>query len=127
MFQDLPLAFSEDGYNGKKHVYLINTRRIRSKVRLVTPYHRPIALKGYKWTEFAVENIGPGVRLMHFIQEGDDTFYVTGYGSGGIEFGGYNGIEGRYSRFQSRVWAAANRGQVLYFSSVIILLTLLVS
>ena len=114
MFQDMPLAFSEDGYNRKKYVYLINNRRILKKVRLVTPHHRPIALKGYKWSEFANENIGVGVRLMHFIQEGDDTYYVTGYDKDGIEFGGYPGIEGRFSRFQSREWAAANRAKVLY-------------
>lgn len=118
MFQDLPLPFSEDAYNGNKHVYLINNNRVRTKVGLVTPYHRPMALKGYKWSSWAVMNIGERVRLMHFIQEGDDTFYVTGYDRDGIEFGGYDGIHGRYSRFQSRVWAAVNRPQVLYFSYV---------
>ncbi|PWA94353.1 hypothetical protein CTI12_AA060710 [Artemisia annua] len=111
MFQDLPLPFSEDGYNGNKYVYLVNNTLVRTKVGLVTPYHRPMALKGYKWTSWAVTNIGARVRLLHFIQEGDDTFYVTGYDRDGIEFGGYDGIHGRYSRFQSRVRAASNRPQ----------------
>ena len=112
MFQELPFAFWEHGYNGNKYVYLINNKRIRSKVKIVSPYDRPIALKGYKWTEFALENIRGRVRMLHFIQEGDDTYYVTGYDKYGYELGGYIGIKGRYSRFKNCVWGAAHRVQV---------------
>ena len=82
-------------------------------MKYVKPAHGPFTLKGPEWTAFANLNIGNTVSLMHFIQEGDDTWYVTGYESKGKEFGGYEGIEGRYSRFQSRVWAAANKPQVI--------------
>lgn len=126
MFQDLPVAFSVSGFNGNKHLYLINTQGVRTKVRFVTPYHRPMALKGYKWTEFAKANIGSRVRLLHFIQEGDDTYYVTGYDKDGIELGGYISPDGRYSRYQCGVWGVANRAQVLYLSKVKHVLALLI-
>lgn len=112
MFQVLPNVFWE-GYTGKKYVYLINSGRVRTKVKFVKPAHGPFTLKGPKWTAFARLNIGDRVRLLHFIQEGDDTWYVTGYESNGNESGGYEGIERRYSRFQSRVWPAANKPQVV--------------
>ena len=41
--------------------------------------------------------------MLHFIEEGDDSFYVTAYNDDGIQIGGYgDGNEG-YSRFQSHV------------------------
>ena len=112
MFQVLPNVFWE-AYTGKKYVYLINSGRVRTKVNFVKPAHGPFSLKGPQWTTFANLNIGNTVGLLHFIQEGDDTWYVTGYESKGNEFGGYEGIEGRYSRFLTRVWAAANKPLVL--------------
>ena len=107
MFQVLPPSFCDTGFNRNKHLYLINTRRVRTKVKFVTPAHVPIILKGCKWTQFAKANISNRVWLLHFIKEGDDTWYVTGYHSNGHEDGGYEGIQERYSRFQTRVWASA--------------------
>ena len=107
MFQVLPPSFCEAGFNKNKQLYLINTGRVRTKVNFVTPVHGPFTLKGYKWTKFAKENISNRVWLLHFIREGDDTWYVTGYQSNGHEDGGYEGIQGRYSRFQTRVWASS--------------------
>ena len=105
----MPPCFGADGLNRKKHVYLISSGRVRTKVNFVKPVDGPVTLKGYKWTRFAKQNITKDkhVYLLHFIKEGDDTWYVTGYHSGGDEAGGYQGIEGRYSRFQTRVWATA--------------------
>ena len=40
---------------------------------------------------------------MLFIEEGDDSFHVTGYDNDGIEIGGYGDGNQGYSRFQSRV------------------------
>lgn len=76
-------------------------------MNFVTPVHGPVTLKGYKWNRFAQENITNRVWLLYFIKEGDDTWYVTGYHSGGHEAAGYEDIEGRYSRFQTCVWASA--------------------
>ena len=111
----MPPCFSEDGLNRKKELYLINSGRVRSKVKFVTPVHGPVTVKGYKWTQFAQQNISNRVFLLHFIKEGDDTWYVTGYGSNGHEAGGYEVIDRRYSRFQTRVWASAT--VVHFFSS----------
>ena len=83
----MPLVFWE-AYTGKKDLYLISTGRVRTKVKYVKPLCGPFTLKGYKWTAFAKENFNKRVSLLHFIQEGDDTWYVTGYESNGHEFGG---------------------------------------
>nr|GEY61127.1 hypothetical protein [Tanacetum cinerariifolium] len=43
------------------------------------------------------------VSLLHFVEEGDDCFYVTGYNRDGIEFGRYGVNRSTLSRFMSRV------------------------
>ena len=61
------------------------------------------------------------VRLLHFVEEGDDCFFVTGYTEDGAEFGGYNMNSGRVSRFQSRVFSFYDEIQVLDLHNLLIL------
>ncbi|GJX58134.1 hypothetical protein Tco_0289524 [Tanacetum coccineum] len=42
--------------------------------------------------------------LLHFVEQGDDTFYVTGYDNDGLKCGGYNVVRKRPGRIVSRVW-----------------------
>ena len=78
---------------------------------------------GPRWTAFCLENLNEDVELMHFVEEGDDCFYVTGYHSDGNEFGGYNIIAGRFSRFMSRVLPYLDVRQVILILNIVMCVT----
>ena len=75
-----------------------------------------MVLTGERWMAFALANLNRDVTTLHFVEEGDDCFYVTGYNADGTEFGGYNfgGIlyAGRFSRFKTRVFDFLDEIQV---------------
>ena len=50
---------------------------------------------------------------MHFIQQGEDTYYVTCYDDFGYEDGFYPGPRKRPQRFVTRVWPYDDYDQVL--------------
>lgn len=79
-----------------------------------------ILLTGDKWSGFASANFDRDVKWIHFVEEGDDSFYVTGYYENGAEFGGYDGIRGRPMRFMTRVLPFANIAQVVIFYCILI-------
>lgn len=87
--------------------------RYRFKCQLVKPNGKPIRITGIRWTEFCKENIR-GCKLLHFIQQGDDTFYVTCYDEFGYEAGGYPGARKRPQRLVTRVWPYHDYYQVDY-------------
>lgn len=70
---------------------------------------------------FALDYLSRAVRLLHFVEEGDDCFFVTGYTEDGTEYGGYNMNSGRVSRFQSRVFSFYDEIQVLDLHNLLIL------
>ncbi|GJY26769.1 hypothetical protein Tco_0401495, partial [Tanacetum coccineum] len=51
--------------------------------------------------------------LLHFVEQGDDTFYVTGYDNDGLECGGYNVVRKRSGRLVTRVWPYQDYPQML--------------
>ncbi|GJW51266.1 hypothetical protein Tco_0092617 [Tanacetum coccineum] len=51
--------------------------------------------------------------LLHFVEQGDDTFYVTGYDNDGLECGGYNEVRKRPERIVTRVWPYQDYPQML--------------
>ena len=111
----LPEEFKEECFNNKKRVfYLTSNARYRVRVRIVKK-NGDIMLTGEKWSVFAGENFNRNVKWIHFVEEGDDSFYVTGYYEDGSEFGGYEGILGRPLRFLTRVSPFANIGQVFFY------------
>ncbi|GKA93140.1 hypothetical protein Tco_0815126 [Tanacetum coccineum] len=67
------------------------------KVGFVKKKEGIVVLQGQQWTDFALDCIDPEVNMLHFIQEGDDSFYVTGYRNFGSKIGGYDRVEGRLS------------------------------
>ena len=110
--QELPDAFDEFCYNGNKHVYLTSHERVRFKVKIVKPNGGTSELRGDKWKEFCLAYIPKVAYLIHFVQEGDDSFYVTSYDDLGYETTGYEGIIGRPCRFMSWVFPYHNIPQV---------------
>ncbi|PWA53530.1 acetyl-CoA carboxylase 2 [Artemisia annua] len=106
--QELPSAYDDFCYNGNKHVYLTSQERVRYRVQLVKPNGGTTELRGEKWKKFCVAYIPKGAYLLHFVQEGDDSFYVTSYDDLGYETGGYEGIIGRPCRFMCRVSPSDN-------------------
>lgn len=109
--QNLPQLFGEEFYNGNKHAYVLSKPGARYKCGLVTPNGRPIRITGIRWQEFCNENIGES-RLLHFIKQGDDTFYVTSYDDSGYETGFYPGEMYRPCRIVTRVWPYPDYEQV---------------
>ncbi|GKA81693.1 hypothetical protein Tco_0788385 [Tanacetum coccineum] len=83
------------------------------KVELVTPDEGLWYLTGPKWTEFCNRSLNDDVALLHFLEEGDDCFYVTEYNRDGNEFGGYGGNRSTFSRFMTCVLLYAHLPQTL--------------
>lgn len=88
----LPEVFYDDAYTGNRHLYLTGIRRNRKKVAIVNVDVGVVEIRGIKWKEFVDENFDEDVNVLHFIEEGDDSFYVTGYNNDGIETGGYEDV-----------------------------------
>ncbi|PWA64963.1 reverse transcriptase domain-containing protein [Artemisia annua] len=110
IINNLPPVFREDFYNGNKHAYVTSNLLYRFKCQLVKPNGRPIRITGIRWTEFCKENVR-GSPLLHFIQQSDDTFYVTCYDDFGYENGFYPGERNRPERIVTRVWPYADYEQ----------------
>ena len=120
-FQELPPVYAESCYHGRREIYITSAQRVRFRVQIETETNRPIVLTGERWRTFALENLSRAVRLLHFVEEGDDCFFVTGYTQDGAEFGGYHMNGGRVSRFQSRVFSFYDQFQVLELHNLLIL------
>ena len=69
-------------------------------------------LQGEAWNQFAYDNIPHSVSMLHFIQEREHCFYVTGYDIYGNEAAGYVMERHRVSRFMVRVSLNTNVTQV---------------
>ena len=100
---ELPDVFFRQAFNGTRNVYVSGIRGIHKKVTLVVPKNVHVEIRGEKWKEFVEDNMDMDVNVLHFIQEGDDTFYLTGYNHMGKETGGYEVARTGYYRFQTRV------------------------
>ena len=111
--------YADEGFAGNRDMYIISTIGVRFRVRVVTKRNGPMVVSGARWRAFALENLNDDVNLLHFLEEGDDCYYVTGYNQDGTEFAGYNIINGRFPRFMSRVTPYLEVRQVLVYSTVI--------
>ena len=99
----LPEVFEEEAYTGNSCLYLSGVARNRKKVDVFRSRFGVYELRGKRWNEFVLENLNGNVNVLHFIEEGDDSFYVTGFDNDGKEIGGYGEGNQRFYRFQSRV------------------------
>ncbi|GJW68759.1 ribonuclease H-like domain-containing protein [Tanacetum coccineum] len=71
-------VFMDEAFNGNRLLYLTNTRRNRFKVWFVKKQEGIAVLQGKRWRDFALDGNLEAI-MLHFIQEGDDSFYVTGF------------------------------------------------
>ena len=84
-------------------IYIKSADGYRFRVTLVRPHDGMWYLKGPKWTAFCNRSLNEDVDMLHFVEEGDDCFYVTGYLTNGQEVGGYAQQRATFSRFKSVV------------------------
>jgi hypothetical protein len=76
-------------------------------------------VSGPRWRAFALVNVNEDVQLLHFVEEGEDSYFVTGYNWDGTEFAGYNMIVGRFPRFRSNVSPYLDVRQVIIYFRLI--------
>nr|GEZ65343.1 hypothetical protein [Tanacetum cinerariifolium] len=102
----LPEVYENEAFNGSDHIYLTSPLHYRKKVNVFRQNKGPMLVQGNNWREFAEENRNENVALFHFIEEGEDSFYVTAYYGNGSEVIGYDDfdIKNKRQRFMSRVW-----------------------
>ncbi|GKA99529.1 hypothetical protein Tco_0827523 [Tanacetum coccineum] len=91
-YQELPKVYEDKAYNDNREIYLTSPLRYRMKVEILKQNDGPIIVKGDKWIRFAEENFDTNVAVLHFVEEGDDSFYVTGYCQNETKAIGYHGI-----------------------------------
>ena len=101
--QALPDVYNDEAYHGNDEIYIISADGYRFKVELVRARCGPWYLTGPKWTAFCNRNLNEDVDLLHFVEEGEDCFYMTGYLENVHEVRGYAGIRFGLSRFKSIV------------------------
>ncbi|GJX45726.1 DNA-binding pseudobarrel domain-containing protein [Tanacetum coccineum] len=77
-------------HHGNNYVFLINCQGVKWKVHLNERSSNVWALVGDRWEHFVKQNIDDRVQFIHFIEEGEDIFYVTTYDQAGLENHGYN-------------------------------------
>ena len=100
-------------YNGRSDIYITSAQRVHFRVKVLTETNGPMEVSDERWRAFTLGNLNRDVNILHFVEEGDDCFYVKGYNQDGTEFGRYKMIAGRFSRFQSRVFYFYDLCQVL--------------
>ena len=110
--------YADEGFNGNRDMYVTSAVGVRFRVTLVRKRNGPMIVTGARWRAFALANLNEDVELLHFVEEGDDSYFVTGYNWDGREFAGYNMIPGRYARFRSNVTPFLD-GQVVVYSSLL--------
>nr|GEW32159.1 hypothetical protein [Tanacetum cinerariifolium] len=104
----IPEIYNEEAYNGNSALYITSSNGYLYKVILERPNEGLWYLSGTKWTEFCNNNLNENVALLHFIKEGDDSFYVTGYTSNVNEVRGYEANRATFLRFMTRVFLYPN-------------------
>ena len=115
MLQELPWVYADVIFNRKRDMYVSSAAGVRFRVRLVNKRNGPFVLTSASWRAFALGNLNEDVRLLHFVEEGDESFFVTGYNWDGSEFAGYNMIGGRFPRFMSNVTPYLDVPQVIIY------------
>lgn len=116
MSQDLPEVYVDEEFVGNRDMYITSKAGIRFRVRVVTKHDGTMVVSGPRWRAFCLTNLNDDVELLHFVEEGDDAYYVTGYNSDGREFGGYNIHAGQFSRSMVHVLPYLDVRQVIVIS-----------
>ena len=120
--QELPWVYADEGFNGNRDMYVTSACCVRFRVRVVTKRNGSMIVSGPRWRAFALVNVNEDVQLLHFVEEGEDSYFVTGYNWDGTEFAGYNMIAGRFPRFRSNVSPYLDVCQVIIYFRLIFFL-----
>lgn len=108
----LPIVYNLEAYNGNKDIYIITSDGYRYKVNLNRPSYGLWYLSGERWRQFCNRYMNDAVEVLHFIEEGNDCFYVTGYTKDGKEMGGYDGYRSTFTRFKTTIYPNRRLPQV---------------
>ena len=87
--QVLPEVFDEHFYTGNNMLYLTGNDRDRYKVEISRDKGRWL-LRDKEWIDFVKSNVPANATDIHFIRQGDDSYYVTVYKEDGSECYGYD-------------------------------------
>nr|GEX55319.1 hypothetical protein [Tanacetum cinerariifolium] len=90
--KELPVWFEERYYTGHLAVYVINNQRIRQATGLKKSNNEHWWLAGTNGSHFINRSGYGDIANLHFIWEGVETFYVTGYDEHGSKISGYNDL-----------------------------------
>ncbi|GKC71532.1 hypothetical protein Tco_1117415 [Tanacetum coccineum] len=72
-------------YHGNNSIFLLNCHGVRWQVQLGRVGPDRVAVIRPAWSKFMRRNVDQDVRLLHFVEEGHDTFYVATYNKYGLE------------------------------------------
>lgn len=89
MEQILPDVFYGYFKSQKDMMLLTGTNRKRYKTEVKFKDGRWV-LWDLEWQDFVTENVTSETKFMHFIKQGEDDYYVTGYKNDGSECAGYD-------------------------------------
>nr|GEU63004.1 hypothetical protein [Tanacetum cinerariifolium] len=76
-------------YHGHDSIFLLNYYGVRWQVEMKQTYANAISVVGPVWSDFVNNNFTQDVKCLHFIEEGDDMFYVATYNKYRLEMHGY--------------------------------------
>ena len=88
-WQRLPEVFDDHFYTGNDYMYLTGTDRDRYKIK-IERIDESWVLYDSQWLDFVKNNVPADATDMHFIKQGDDSYYVTVYNEDGDECFGYD-------------------------------------
>nr|GEV91384.1 hypothetical protein [Tanacetum cinerariifolium] len=72
-------------YHGNNSIFILNCHGVRWQVQLRRVGPDKVAVIRPAWSNFVRRNVGQDVRLLYFVKEGHDTFYVATYNKYGLE------------------------------------------
>ncbi|GKA69503.1 hypothetical protein Tco_0775567, partial [Tanacetum coccineum] len=72
-------------YHGNNSIFILNYHGVRWQVQLGRVGPDRVAVIGLAWSDFMRRNVDQDVMLLHFVEEGHDTFYVATYNKYGLE------------------------------------------
>nr|GEY57386.1 hypothetical protein [Tanacetum cinerariifolium] len=92
-------------YHGHDSIVLLNCYGVRRQVEVKQTYANAMFVVRPVWSDFVSKNITQDVECLHFIEEGEDMFYVATYNKYRFEMHGYRQkilcFGGAYSMLQT--------------------------
>ncbi|GKC52714.1 hypothetical protein Tco_1075459 [Tanacetum coccineum] len=100
-------------YHGHDSIFLLNRYGVRWQVEAKQTYANAMSVVGPVWSDFVCKNITQDVKCLHFIEEGEEIFYVTMYNKYRLEMHGYRQKRLIFWRCLLNVTDRSHRAQTL--------------